>query len=316
MATLDSPADLPEWRKAFPGFSEAAMSVCGRMVSHGTKDDIDKSEARLIGTCEEWAQRQAYGRTSFVQGYFADEFQHETYLTNIYELHNDATCPECDSDDAPILSSGDSWDMGIPAGETYCPQCSRVYGDGDTKPGLTFFAMIESSDTDCAWLDPAVHNSSHDAACAADSLGERLAEYECEYNRLWSAASRLRLALKEVNDKRREAVKLERQAREQESAIRGIVYNRAIPLRVVSKVCRTGWQTVDTLRDVACRLRDHADDSRESIFAEIREHKPEWQIPIGQYANWYDAWKADYLSPWQAWKLSIVDAWREGWQSV
>ena len=53
------------------------------------------------------------------------------------------------------------------------------HGDDD-EPPVSYYALAESNDTDCRYLDPAVYDDPVDAARAADRMAESIAELKRE----------------------------------------------------------------------------------------------------------------------------------------
>ena len=302
--------DTPQWKQAFPGFSDPqrALSIWrgdGPLYCPGMSDDIAKAPAVKIGTAEDVAGGGYH--SGLHQGYYADEFGHETYYCNVYKYENDVICPECNGEAEQACEENH---VG------YCYACDSCFDADPDKPFAFYFAVIESSDSDCAWLDPETHESAMDAARASDSLAESLAETERAYNETWNAGGAAYRALKEANDMRREAIKFERQARAHEAELRAIHAGR-VSLFAMRWIYPAAWRTIETMRREASRLWECAQDDRTNAFAKIEE-RPECHLVFGDgatHANWYEAWKAGHIDAYSAWRASLVDAWREGWQT-
>ena len=85
--------------------------------------------------------------------------------------------------------------------------------DADDDPPTTYYALVESNDTDCHYLDPDAYDDPVAAAHAADRMAELIAELERECDAVRCAAMRARSALAESNRVRREALGILRHAR-------------------------------------------------------------------------------------------------------
>ena len=286
----------------FPGFGEPQDMICGARASCGMSEDIRKaSQAGLVGTAEDVASANCYGyQNSFFRGFYADPWQHETYLTNVYRVMvADEVLRRCD-DDSPVSEAAIEADPSI---DWY----------SDDSESYRYAAMIESNDSDCAWLDPELYESDMDAARAATYLGERLAEHEREYQRIWSDAGAARHALIEANDYRRQAIKFERAAREHRAELRAIHKGR-VSLFALRFIYPAAWRTVETLEAEARRLWNEAEAARESAFSTIDEGRPS-QRP-GTLRATIDGFFRGEVPAWQAENASWADAWFEGWHCV
>ena len=149
--------------------------------------------------------------------------------------------------------------------------------DGDDGPPYSYYALVESSHTDCHYLDPAVYDDAVDAAHAADRMAEWLAELERECDEVRCLAMRARGDLAEANRMRREAL--------------GIIRHlRAVPA------------DGGDLAPAFLRLWRQSESGRRRAFAHIDEHRPprrERPFEPGRVAT-----RAECLS----------DAWRDGWE--
>lgn len=308
---IDAADYVPEWKLAFPEFTDPGNNLCGIETAYGTKEQIVSSKAVLIGTAEDVANRNHVGyNTTYHQGYFIDDFQHETYLCNVYRWENDVTCPECGADSADYYAKepdgkGGEYDAYA------CNYCDYKYSAGEEFPVTLYFAMTESDESDCTWLDPEAYETDLAAALASDHMTEKLAETERNYQFVWSRAGKCSQDLHEANDIRRKALGYLRQARQHKAELMGIHKGR-VSLFAMRWIYPAAWRTIETMESEAQRLWDMSECARESVFAEIREHKPTCSIQF-EGANWYEAWKAGELTNWQAEQASYVDAWADGW---
>ncbi len=80
-------------------------------------------------------------------------------------------------------------------------------------PPTTYYALVESDDTDCHYLDPDAYDDPATAAHAADRMAELIAELERECDAVRCAAMRARSELAEANRIRREALGILRHVR-------------------------------------------------------------------------------------------------------
>ena len=83
----------------------------------------------------------------------------------------------------------------------------------DDDPPETYYAVVESSDTDCHYLDPGAYDDPVTAAHAADRMAELIAELERECDQIRCAALRARSELAESRRIRREALAILRHVR-------------------------------------------------------------------------------------------------------
>ena len=81
------------------------------------------------------------------------------------------------------------------------------------RPPTTYYALAESNDTDCHYLDPDAYDDPVTAAHAADRMAELIAELDRECDRIRCAAMRARSELAESNRIRREALAILRHVR-------------------------------------------------------------------------------------------------------
>ena len=84
----------------------------------------------------------------------------------------------------------------------------------DDEPPAGYYALVESDDTDCHYLDPDVYDDPVTAARAADRMAELIAELERECDGLRNLAARARSELAEANRTRREALGILRHLRD------------------------------------------------------------------------------------------------------
>ncbi len=85
--------------------------------------------------------------------------------------------------------------------------------DLDDDPPTTYYALVESDDTDCHYLDPDAYDDPVTAAHAADRMAELIAELERECDGVRCVALRARSELAEANRIRREAFGILRHVR-------------------------------------------------------------------------------------------------------
>ena len=81
-------------------------------------------------------------------------------------------------------------------------------------PPTTYYALVESDDTDCHYLDPDAYDDAATAAHAADRMAELIAELERECDEVRRTAMRARSELAEANRVRREALGILRHLRD------------------------------------------------------------------------------------------------------
>ena len=86
-------------------------------------------------------------------------------------------------------------------------------GDGDDDPPTSYYALVESDDTDCHYLDPDVYDDPVAAAHAADRMAELIAQLERECDRIRNRATQARSELAEANRTRRDALGILRHVR-------------------------------------------------------------------------------------------------------
>ena len=85
--------------------------------------------------------------------------------------------------------------------------------DEDDDPPATYYALVESNDTDCHYLDPDAYDDPVAAAHAADRMAELVAELERECDAIRNRAIEARLELAEANRVRRDALGILRHVR-------------------------------------------------------------------------------------------------------
>ena len=85
--------------------------------------------------------------------------------------------------------------------------------DEDDNPPATYYALVESNDTDCHYLDPDAYDDPVAAAHAADRMAELIAELERDCDEIRCIAGRARSELAESNRIRREALGILRHVR-------------------------------------------------------------------------------------------------------
>ena len=146
----------------------------------------------------------------------------------------------------------------------------------DDDPPVAYYALAESNDTDCHFLDPDVYDDPVAAAHAADRMAELVAELERECDEVRRLAMRVRAELAEANRIRREALDILRH-------LRG---------------CPADG---DALGPAFARLWCQADSGRRRAFAIVDEHRPPRRERPFDPAR--VATRAQCLS----------DAWRDGW---
>ena len=85
--------------------------------------------------------------------------------------------------------------------------------DLDDDPPTTYYALVESDDTDCHYLDPDAYDDAVTAAHAADRMAELIAELEYECDSIRNRAADARAELAAANRIRREALGILRHVR-------------------------------------------------------------------------------------------------------
>ena len=148
--------------------------------------------------------------------------------------------------------------------------------DEDDDPTPTYYALVESTDTDCHYLDPDAYDDPVTAARAADRMAELLAELERECDEVRCIAGRARSDLAEANRVRREALDILRHV-------------RACPA------------DADSLGPAFARLWRQSDAGRRGAFDLIDEHRP----PPRERP--FDPQRTATRDECRA------DAWRDGW---
>lgn len=124
-----------------------------------------------------------------------------------------------------------------------------VEGEDVDDPPVSYYALAESDDSDCHYLDPDVYDDAVAAAHAADRMAELVAELERECDEVRGHAMRARAALAEANDTRREALAILRHLRE----------------------CPADGES---LGPAFVRLWTHADAGRRRAFRIVDENRP------------------------------------------
>ena len=149
-------------------------------------------------------------------------------------------------------------------------------GDEDDDPPTSYYALVESDDTDRHYLDPEVYDDPVAAAHAADGMAELVAELERECDAVRNRASQARSELAEANRTRREALGILRHV-------------RACPA------------DADSLAPAFVRLWRRSGAGRRRAFRLIEEHRP-WprERPFDPERT---ATRAECRA----------DAWRDGW---
>ena len=154
--------------------------------------------------------------------------------------------------------------------------CDAETDDEDDDPPTGYYALAESNDTDCHYLDPDVYDDPVAAAHAADRMAELVAELERECDEIRCLATRARGELAEANRIRREALAILRH-------LRG---------------CPADGES---LAPAFVRLWRQADAGRRRAFDIVDEHRPSpRERPFDPQRT---ATRAECLS----------DAWRDGW---
>ena len=148
--------------------------------------------------------------------------------------------------------------------------------DQDDDPPTSYYALVESDDTDCHYLDPDVYDDPVTAAHAADRMAELVAELERECDGIRNRAAEARCELAEANRTRRDALGILRHA-------------RACPA------------DADSVGPAFARLWRQSGNGRRRAFRLIDEHRP----PPRERP--FDPERAATRAE------CLADAWRDGW---
>ena len=151
--------------------------------------------------------------------------------------------------------------------------------DDEDEPPTSYYALVESNDTDCHYLDPDVYDDPVTAAHAADRMAELLAELERECDAVRNRAAQARSELADANRVRREALAILRHLRD----------------------CPTEG---DGLAPAFTRLLRQSDAGRRRAFDMIEEHRP----PARERP--FDPERVATPDECRA------DAWRDGWDGA
>ena len=178
-------------------------------------------------------------------GWYADCDQFETLTGFVYALADDADEDVEDVDDPPI----------------------------------SYYALAESNDSDCHFLDPDVYDDPVAAAHAADRMAELVAELERECDEVRGHAMAARAALADANAARRDALAI---------------------LRHLRRCPADG----ESLAPAFARLWAHADAGRRRAFRIVDAHRPP---PRNRP---FDAGRTPTPAECRA------DAWRGGWDDA
>ena len=154
--------------------------------------------------------------------------------------------------------------------------CEAETDNEDDDPPTGYYAIAESNDTDCHYLDPDVYDDPVAAAHAADRMAELVAELERECDEVRCLATRARGELAEANRIRRDALGILRH-------LRG---------------CPADG---DSLAAAFVRLWRQAEAGRRRAFDIVDEYRPSPREPL--FDPQRTATRAECLS----------DAWRDGW---
>ena len=146
----------------------------------------------------------------------------------------------------------------------------------DDDPRATYYALVESNDTDCHYLDPDAYDDPVTAAHAADRMAELVAELERECDTIRNRAVEARLELAEANRVRRDALGILRHV-------------RACPA------------DAESLGPAFRRLWRPADAGRRRAFDIVGEHRP----PPRERP--FDPERTPTRDE------CLADAWRDGW---
>ena len=153
---------------------------------------------------------------------------------------------------------------------------AEIDDDEDDAAPLSYYALVESNNTDYHYLDPDVYDDPVDAAHAADRMAELVAELERDCDEVRCRATHARGELAEANRIRREALAILR-------------HLRACPA------------DGESLAPAFVRLWRQADAGRRRAFAIVDEHRPPRRERPFDPAR--VATRAECQS----------DAWRNGW---
>jgi len=148
--------------------------------------------------------------------------------------------------------------------------------DEHEDPTTTYYALVESDDTDCHYLDPHAYDDPVVAAHAADRIAELITELDRECDRVRCVALRARSELSEANRVRREAL--------------GILHH--------VRVCPAA---AESLGPAFARLWTQGLAGRRRAFDLVDEHRPP---PRGLPSDPERTATADEC---------LADAWRDGW---
>ena len=148
-------------------------------------------------------------------------------------------------------------------------------GEDDDAP-VSYYALVESDDTDCHYLDPDVYDDPAEAAHAADRMAELVAELERECDGVRGRAMEARGELADANRTRREAIAILRHLRD----------------------CPADGEA---LAPAVVRLWRQADAGRRRAFDIVDEHRP------ARRERPFDPERAPTSAECRA------DAWRDGW---
>ena len=121
--------------------------------------------------------------------------------------------------------------------------------DEDDDPPATYYALVESNDTDCHYLGPDAYDDPVTAAHAADCMAELLAQLERDCDAIRNRAIEARSGLGEANRVRRDALAILRHV-------------RACPA------------DAESLGPAFARLWRQADAGRRRAFDIVGEHRP------------------------------------------
>ncbi|MDE0458803.1 MAG: hypothetical protein OXI15_16030 [Chromatiales bacterium] len=148
--------------------------------------------------------------------------------------------------------------------------------DEDDEPPATYYALVESNDTDCHYLDPDAYDDPVTAAHAADRMAELVAELERDCDAIRNRAIEARSELAEANRVRRDALAILRHVRD----------------------CPTD---AESLGPAFARLWRQAGAGRRRAFDIVREHRP----PPRERP--FDPERTATRDE------CLADAWRDGW---
>lgn len=148
--------------------------------------------------------------------------------------------------------------------------------DLDEETSTTYYALVESNQTDICYLDPGAYDDPLEAAYASDHMAELLAELDRECDQLRNQAAHARNTLAEANQLCREAFTILRHA-------------------------QTSRADCDTLGPLFQRLYADARAARRRAFDLIDEHRPQCPPALQEEA------------PLPSRDTSRHDAWCDGW---